>query len=221
MAPHADITSDAQISPIENAATRYAATHDAVNDADIQRGRLATPLPSATMTLPIRCCTRREVSLATLRPMNDTELSHWLADSKAGFLAELLEAGRPAERAKAFVNTHYAEWFPGGQPADGHHVYVVDDNDARVGIVWLGPHPQRTNDTTVAWLYDFEVEPKQRGRGLGRLTLELAEGAARSLGATRLELNVFGANHTARSLYQSAGYAEVTVTMGKPLDNAE
>jgi len=43
----------------------------------------------------------------------------------------------------------------------------------------------------------------------------LAESEARQRGLNRIALNVFGGNEAARNLYQSLGYDERAVTMGK------
>lgn len=155
----------------------------------------------------------------TSRPMTTTELAAWLGENKASFVAELVAAGRDRQRAEARVEAQYGEWFPNGQPGERHQVLVVEQDGTRVAIVWLGPSPQRANDASVAWLYDIEVDSDQRGRGLGRGALALAEQVARAAGASRLELNVFGGNALARGLYRSAGYEEIAVTMAKTLDD--
>jgi ribosomal protein S18 acetylase RimI-like enzyme len=51
--------------------------------------------------------------------------------------------------------------------------------------------------------------------------MELFEAEARREGFTRIELNVWGGNERARSLYRTLGYAELAVQMGKPLDAAQ
>ena len=76
-------------------------------------------------------------------------------------------------------------------------------------------HPRGAPD--VAFLYDIEVLETRRGSGFGRALLEAVEDAARQAGAAALELNVFGKNHTAISLYSSSGYDVVTQQMRKPL----
>jgi hypothetical protein len=68
-----------------------------------------------------------------------------------------------------------------------------------------------------AFLYDIELAPATRGRGLGRATMLAAEDAARELGADRIRLNVFGHNTAARRLYESLGYRPVvTMLAGVP-----
>ena len=61
------------------------------------------------------------------------------------------------------------------------------------------------------------LDESARGRGFGREALRLVEEQARSRGMTRIDLNVFGGNAVARSLYASEGYAESSVHMRKPL----
>ena len=46
--------------------------------------------------------------------------------------------------------------------------------------------------------------------------MALLEEEARRLGVPRIELNVFGGNEVARSLYRSLGYGEEAVVMSKP-----
>jgi len=67
------------------------------------------------------------------------------------------------------------------------------------------------------FLYDLWVEPAERGRGLGRAAMRALEAEARSRGLLALELNVWGGNAVARSLYRSEGYAERAVFMSKDL----
>jgi RimJ/RimL family protein N-acetyltransferase len=47
-----------------------------------------------------------------------------------------------------------------------------------------------------------------RGKGIGRNLLRSAISAARDVGITRIELEVFASNTVARRLYESAGFVE-------------
>lgn len=89
-----------------------------------------------------------------------------------------------------------------GQRADG----------GPVGRIWLGlKHPRGT--AGCAFLYDIEVDEPYRGQGYGRALLAAAEEAARSHGASAIELNVFGGNAAAIALYRRAGYVVVQQQM--------
>jgi ribosomal protein S18 acetylase RimI-like enzyme len=91
---------------------------------------------------------------------------------------------------------------------------VLDDSDAAVGWLWLGPHPFREDGVFV---YDVEIAEEHQGRGLGRATMLAAEDLAREAGLKYIQLNVFGWNTRAESLYRSLGYITLATQMGKPL----
>jgi GNAT superfamily N-acetyltransferase len=92
-------------------------------------------------------------------------------------------------------------------------LYAVDDDGEQVGFLWVGE--RELQGRRVLWIWDVFVEEEHRGRGLGRRAMELAEEEARRRGLDRIELNVFGGNEVARSLYRSLDYDEVAVMMGK------
>ena len=48
--------------------------------------------------------------------------------------------------------------------------------------------------------------------------MQLGEDVARSAGAIRMGLNVFGSNVVARGLYESLGYEVTALQMSKPLN---
>ena len=57
------------------------------------------------------------------------------------------------------------------------------------------------------------MEPQHRGRGWGRAVLRAVQDELRDLGVRAVGLNVFGPNATARSLYESEGWAVVATHM--------
>lgn len=69
-----------------------------------------------------------------------------------------------------------------------------------------------------AFLTEFYLLPEQRGRGLGRAALALAERLAAELGARALHLMVRPDNAAAFRLYLAAGYeSPPRVFLSKPL----
>lgn len=149
-----------------------------------------------------------------LRPMTSAELAAYRSNQVADYITQRVEFGGEdrAEAARVATEQH-AEFFPDGVPADRHHLFTCrDENDARVGVLWLF----QRSDTTV-WIYDIEVDAAVRGRGFGRALMIAAERWAESQGATVVELNVFGGNTVARHLYTSLGYAESSVHMTRHL----
>ncbi len=94
-------------------------------------------------------------------------------------------------------------------------LFALEESGQRVGHVWLGKREHQGR--RYFWVWDVFVAEEHRGRGLGRQAMQLAEHEARRQGLSRMELNVFGGNEVARSLYRSLGYEEVAIQMGKDL----
>ncbi len=144
------------------------------------------------------------------------------ADDVAGFIAgQLDEYADQIERyggwapadARQKAKRDMAKAFPDGRVQAGHHLFhlVEEATGERAGNMWY------REDGRGLWLMQVTIDPARRGQGLGREAMALLEAEARRLGAPRIELNVFGGNEAARSLYRSLGYREDAVVMSKPL----
>jgi GNAT superfamily N-acetyltransferase len=125
-----------------------------------------------------------------------------------------LNGGLPAAQARAKAERDVAALFPDDRPAEGQHVFVVEHEGRPIGRLHFAEKPPGSG---TVWLYDIAIDEEFRGRGLGRRTMLLFEEEVRRRGFRRSELNVFGGNEVARSLYRSLGYREQFVSMGKDL----
>nr|WP_237399376.1 GNAT family N-acetyltransferase [Rathayibacter iranicus] len=126
-----------------------------------------------------------------------------------------MRAGDDEAAATRNADTSYDKYFPNGSPAPGHDVLDVLEERRAVGSLWLGPHPSDLEGVWYVW--DVEIDAGERGRGLGRAAMLLAERHVLSCGGSALALNVFGFNMPARALYESLGYETTAVQMRKPL----
>lgn len=154
---------------------------------------------------------------ATLRPLDRASLPEWIDRSAGEYARDLVAMGRSEESAQRHAAEGMVESFPGGVPMPGHEVFdVVDDSGVAVGYLWIGP--DTSGDAASWWIWDVLIEPEQRGRGLGREAMRLAEEHARAQGAHSIGLNVFAFNAAARGLYESLGYETASVRMRKRLD---
>ena len=151
----------------------------------------------------------------TLQPMSPEEISPWLEQSKADHIADRVDTGEDPETAESITDAIAERLFPGGVPAAGQYVFLVTEDALPVGSVWIGAGYEGPPD--VWFLWSIEIDVAARGHGLGRHAVRLAEEFARKSGATKLELNVFGNNSVARSLYESLGYRITTIQMSKLL----
>lgn len=125
----------------------------------------------------------------------------------------------------ALVNPHAGHPFDAGewhvkwlQEADDESFYLLDGEGREVGFfalrVGIGPEVRHLT-------YVF-VEEKMRG-GTGEELAQLAEQAARDLGALSITLKVELDNEPALNLYRKAGYEELSrrggmATMRRDLD---
>jgi ribosomal protein S18 acetylase RimI-like enzyme len=151
-----------------------------------------------------------------LRPMRPEEFDAFAEHGREGYVRQLVEfSGMEPAAAQAKAERDYAMTLPQGLETPGHWLFAVEADGRRVGTVWFA---ERVLDgRTVAYLYEIEIDEAERGRGLGRAAMEAFEREAARRGLTELELNVFGGNMVARSLYQSLGWRETAVHMAKRL----
>ncbi len=153
-----------------------------------------------------------------LDPMTIEEFEARIPAVMDGYVAEQIRAGNwSAVDAGELARVEQHRLLPLGIATPGMHWYIARTQaDEIVGYLWLATEP--TDPITGgAWIYAIEVEPGYRGRGLGHQLLDAAELEARRLGARAIALNVFGANHVARQLYESSGYEVTSLQMRKTL----
>ena len=147
-----------------------------------------------------------------LRPLTPEEVTEVAAQIERGYAEDIERHGglpREAARKKA------AEDMPRVLSDPASVLYALEDDGRRVGHLWLGDRELQTG--RALWIWDVFVDAPHRGRGLGRAAMGLVEEEARRRGLGRVELNVFGGNEVARSLYRAVGYRELSVTMAKEL----
>jgi ribosomal protein S18 acetylase RimI-like enzyme len=142
------------------------------------------------------------------------ELAAWLGQTKSEYMAERMAAGESLVEARTNADASMERAFPSGSPRPDQMAGWVCYDGRRVGQLWIGPFG---NDPEHWWVWNVEIDDTQRGRGLGRQAMILAEKLATAKGAKSIGLNVFAHNRVARSLYESLGYEEVSRQMRKPL----
>lgn len=154
---------------------------------------------------------------ASLRPLTDEEISEFIERQAEQYVEERVRSGERPDTARRIAGEQSRALFPEGVPADGQLLFrVLDDEGTAIGMLWIGP--QRPADQPGAfWVFYVRIEEAHRGKGYGRLAMELAESEARSRGASELGLNVFGHNQVARHLYESMGYNATSIRMKKDL----
>ncbi|MFH7323063.1 GNAT family N-acetyltransferase [Aeromicrobium sp. JJY06] len=152
----------------------------------------------------------------TLSPVTAERFPAWLRRTRAEYEADLVATGETPEEARRQARASTDHAFPDDVPTPGHAVFdLITDEGTVAGYLWLGH--DTSGDSRSWWVWDVFVEPEQRGRGVGRAAMRLAEEYARDAGAQTLGLSVFGFNEAARGLYESLGYEVTSVKMRKRL----
>ena len=155
-----------------------------------------------------------------LRPLREDEFPAILSEGKRSYADDIAAHGDMTRaEAEAKAQRDFAWLLPNGLSTKGHFILVIEDaaTGERVGELWFAS--KRRGERECAFLYSIEIDEPFRGRGLGRLAMLMLEDEVRARGLTRIDLNVFGGNEVARSLYRSLGYAEWAVQMGKELSS--
>lgn len=119
--------------------------------------------------------------------------------------------------AEVRASRELEELLPEGPSTRDHFLYSVRDDDlpAEVGIVWFAVNNSGVGRSI--WIYDIIIHEQFRRRGYARRALELVDDRARELGASKVELHVFGHNEGARALYEQMGYGVTSIIMAKQL----
>lgn len=152
--------------------------------------------------------------------MPPADFPAWAERSRDGYVEQQVRSGAlAADDAVAYAARQQSALLPLGLATPGHHVWVVRADGEQVGHLWL--QVRTAPGGQEAYVYDVELEPRARGRGLGRATMLAAEAASRTLGARRVRLSVFGHNTPAIRLYDSLGYAVVDTLVSLRLRDAD
>lgn len=145
-------------------------------------------------------------------PMTEAEVAAYAAGAIASYARSREEAGESPALALATAHASFDELLPGGRPGRGEHLLSVRADDEVAGLVWVGERwPAQ------AWVYDVEIDPAFRGRGIGAAAMVHGARLARDLGHRWLGLNVFGPNRHARNLYAQLGYVVEEEHFARPL----
>lgn len=158
-------------------------------------------------------------AVATLTPLAPEALEPYLTRLVPEYAADHVRVGNwPAEGAEARAREQVATLLPQGVATPGHALFHVQDaSGATVGTLWLATQSSAAGHVE-AFVYDLEIDPAHRRRGLASAALHEAASWARRQGARRLALHVFGDNTAARGLYRKLGFEESDVHMVMELD---
>jgi ribosomal protein S18 acetylase RimI-like enzyme len=153
--------------------------------------------------------------MVTLRPMTQAEyekLRSWMDEDYAREVAKAM--GVSIEEGRAATQKQLADLLKDGVQTEGHYLWkIVTEDGAAAGDLWVMVEPAKER----AFIYFIGIDEAYRGKGYGRAAMKTLETTVKPLGASRIDLNVFGDNTAAINLYQSLGYQALSMGMRKPI----
>lgn len=151
------------------------------------------------------------------RPLREDEYDAWRAHSLEEYASDMVRSGMSEQEAREQAAHDVGQLLVDGLRTPGHRILVLEDEvtGERVGTLWFAE--QERSGRKSVYLYEIEIDERQRGRGLGREAMLLIERMATDLGAEHVDLAVFGGNDRALALYESLGYGVTVRLMRKRL----
>lgn len=142
------------------------------------------------------------VAHVDLRPMTPSRFREFVDYSVEHYAAEILAAGAfpTVEAAHANAVESFDRLLPGGLQTPGQLVWSAYDDGHEVGVLWVALKADR------GFIYDIEVGEQFRRRGYATAILAAGAREVRTSGRAYLDLNVWGPNTGAKSVYDRAGY---------------
>ncbi|WP_223484036.1 GNAT family N-acetyltransferase [Pseudomonas sp. A-RE-19] len=152
----------------------------------------------------------------TLAPMDNADFVTFAERAVAEYGQGMVASGEWAsEEASQKSRNVFEQLLPQGLQTENNQLWVIKDEDRRVGELWLAQRHAGTRP--IVFILDLYIEPGERRQGYARQSMLAAEAWARQTGCEEVRLHVFGRNDAARRLYEQLGYGVASLTMAKPL----
>lgn len=156
--------------------------------------------------------------MVRLVPMTEAELQAYLAGAIDNYAQEHVRAGNwlPEEAHQKSAN-EFRQLLPDGVASKDQYLFSIEDaaSGRHIGMLWLAVIVKGAHRT--GFIYDFNVDEAQQGKGYGREALKALDEKAAELGVEALSLHVFGHNPRAIHLYEKMGYEVTDLHMTKQL----
>lgn len=101
--------------------------------------------------------------------------------------------------------------LPDGKETKDQYFKTILYNNEKAGYLWF--EMRTANGDKVAFINYIYILPANRKAGLGKEAISLLKREVVALGASRIELHVFGFNTAAIELYLKSGFAQANIIM--------
>jgi ribosomal protein S18 acetylase RimI-like enzyme len=149
--------------------------------------------------------------------MTEAELCTYLEAAVPAYaIAKTEGEGLSKEDALKVAEESFRRLLPEGVNSANQFLFSVQDQKgSTIGTLWFAKKQERGKIS--AFVYDINLLPESRGKGLGRELMGLLEAETRRLGFERIGLHVFGYNKRAIHLYEDCGFETTNRIMEKLL----
>lgn len=96
-------------------------------------------------------------------------------------------------------------------------MWIVSDNDERVGFIIYGLKPHPYNGSLIGYVYETFIEKAYRKRGFAAQAADRAIEDMAESGAVRVDLEIVPGNHAAEKLWEKRGFKSVATRYSRRL----
>ncbi len=151
-----------------------------------------------------------------LQEMNPEEFNMFIAKQNVDYAREIARNfRRPIEQVRVEAEAQLKQLLPDGIKTKGHTLLkVVETRSSNaVGAIWF----KLESEADRAFLYYIEIHEPYRGKGYGKIAMNLLEDLLREKNVKSLGLHVFADNQVALNLYKRQGFSTGSYNMEKIL----
>lgn len=152
--------------------------------------------------------------MVTLVPMQQDDFEAFLEHGIREYAEDHVRNGNwPAEGAFERSKKEFEHYLPDGLDSRDQYLWsLLDETGNKIGVLWVQVKDQK------AFIFDFVIDEKFRGKGLGKQALAAMDEKLKSMNAESVALHVFGDNIVAQELYKKAGFQITGIHMKKTLN---
>ncbi|MFZ5859059.1 MAG: GNAT family N-acetyltransferase [Chloroflexota bacterium] len=158
--------------------------------------------------------------MITLIPIEQNDFDVFLEQEIFEYAQDKIKSGNwLSEQAMEKSRAEFQNLLPDGLATKDQYLFTIFDDETgnKLGVMWFQAkldEPRRR-----AFINDFVIEEKFRGKGFGKQAMQAMHEKLRDLNVESVSLHVFAHNTTAIALYEKMGYEMTNLYMNKTISD--